>query len=284
MLVYLNGVDDIDTLGKIRLRIPTPPILKKIVDTTKKLVAPIVTKVITPISDAVKKAAQDIVEKAKEQAKKIGAGVQRLASIPQSFANKAFLRILETNFNGYATRTASTYKIDPSGLKAIASANKIPWSDIISAINKGLRGTATISGSQKPDYQGDCKCPGNTWGPECCKKYATRSQQTYSANTAMGADAPTAAQYEGWTKGAVGILKQIIAWFKKHGKHNQKDQEVIEQMGAEVDADPTIPKYDENGTLLPNADGSFPPKKEASIGPVIGIAAAGLAAKALLFS
>ena len=286
MLVYLNGVDDIDTLGRIKWRIPTPPVVKQIITTTKKLVPPVVTNVVTKIENSVKTAAQTIVDKAKEQARKIGAGVQRLASIPQSFVNKASLRLIERNFNSYATRIAEGYRVDPNGLKAIVAANKMNWNEFKAAVNKGTNRSA-IAADQIPDYQGDCRCPGNTWGKECCKKKGSTNRSTASRTSAAmyGDNQPTAEQYEGWTKAAIGFIKQLVEWFKKHGKKNQKDDQVIEQMSAEVDADPTIPKFDENGTLLPNADGSYPPEeKKSSIAPVLGLAAAGIAAKALLFS
>lgn len=264
MLVYLNGVHDVSTLGKFKISIPLPKAIKKIVDTGKKLVPPVIVKAIVKVEDKVKAEAQHLADQAKAQAKKIGAGIQRLASIPQSLAIKAFLHNVSQNKFTLATRIVETYKIDPNGLKAIASSNKIPWTDLRNAINKGAK--SSISGSRF----------GNI--PE----QTTGTQSADDAPSGGSSSGPSASQYESWTKSGVGIVKQIIAWFKKHGKHKHDDDVIVDQMAAQVDADPTIAKYDEHGNLLPNADGSYPPKKSSSGKVVLALGAAAIAAKLLL--
>lgn len=261
MLVYLNGCNNCNNDGQMNGWLQDA--FKNIQQTVKKLAPPKPSTVIKQIQKTittVKTKAQQLVDQAKAQARKLGYGVQRIAAIPQKLANKAALRLIETNFIGLATRIRDGYRVDPNGLKAIVNANKISWTDFKNAVNKGVKNVGAISGMG-----------------------AATGADTSGGDTG-GSTGPSAGQYEAWTKAGVGIIKQIIEWFKKLGKKKPEDDAVVAQMATEVDADPTIPKFDESGNLLPNADGSFPPEKETSIAPLIGLTAAGIAAKALLFS
>jgi hypothetical protein len=72
----------------------------------------------------------------------------------------------------------------------------------------------------------------------------------------------TAAQYEEYTKQSVGLIQQIIAWFKKRKADKAGDAAGVDAMTDAVDADSDIEKVDENGRPLPDSD-----EAEAGSGP-----------------
>ena len=160
-----------------------------------------------------------IIAKHKEMAKKIGAGVKRIAKIRKDVAVKSAIKALEKNLMGLATRLKKTYAKDPNAVKMLFKPLG-DWEKFKNAINKGDTQTpAILSG-----YMGEGEGGGDA------EKYAEATKQ------------------------GIGIIKQIIDFFKKRKESKAGDNETVEAMENSVDADPTIDKVDENGTKLPVSD------------------------------
>lgn len=151
----------------------------------------------------------------KKQGKKIETGVKkRFAHIKKDVAVKVFLNSVAKNYLNLATRIKAVYKTHPEDLKKFW-ANFGAWQDLTTAVNKGTKIGAYMSGEE--DGGGD-----------------------------------QAKQYEEGAKQSMGIIMQIIEFFKKrkaekNAKQDAEDSQAISNMEASVMADPTIPKVDENG-------------------------------------
>ena len=236
MMQYLSGLTEI---GKSKSKSSFSKPFKKFGKNVKKL-------------DAKAKALnKKINDDAKKLAKLTGKGLKRIAKIPKSFAFKKLIWALEHDFMNLSTRIKALYKQNPQEAKDVLS--KIgDYSKIISAVNKGAKGSA-ISGG----YNYGCKCGNqNVYAVECCKGKSAKSM--------IGEVTPEQAQqYAEYSKEAVGLIKQIIDWFKKRKADKQGDAETIGDMGESVDSDSDIPKEDENGNDLPVSP--LAPKKESSM-------------------
>jgi len=296
MIVYLNGCSDdsngqlgslksfLDKAKKTITKLVPPKLLPKVIlDKIATVLKKDATKAVNTIEkdaskfvDTVKLDTQKAIDASKAEAKKLKLGIQRLASIPQQIVNKTFLNAVEHNYAGIAPRLAQGYKIDPKGLKDIWAANKGNWNDLRDAINKGAK--TAISGTRIGDGSLDT---GTTY--DASDDSQLPPDDTGNSGDATGGDNTTPAKTNFWSK-AVGIFKQIFAWFKKLKKKKSTDDTIVNAMGQYVDANPTIPKFDENGNLLPNADGSFPPEQKSSTSTLLTLAAVGIGAKVLLFS
>lgn len=237
MMQYLNGLTEI---GKTKSKAKFSKPFKSFSKNIKKL-------------DAKAKALnKKINDDAKKLAKATGKGIKRIAKIPKSFAFKKLLWALEHDFMGLSTRIKALYKQNPQDAKNVLSSIG-NYSKIISAVNKGAKGNA-ISGG----YDYGCKCGNqNVYAVECCKG-------KHSAKSMVGEVSPEdVQQYAEYSKEAVGLIKQIIDWFKKRKANKQSDDETINDMGESVDADSNIPKEDETGDDLPISP--LAPKKESGM-------------------
>lgn len=167
------------------------------------------------LTTKVKEKNKQIIEKNKALAKKIGAGVKRYARINKSVQERMFLKALEKNLLGLAVRLKAEYKIHPDQTKVFLSKFS-SWDKIKNAINKGdIKNTM-----QRISGEGDAEGMSNE-------------------------------QYAEMTKQSVGIIQQIINWFKERKKSKEGDQAVVDAMANSVDADSSITKYDEKGNPLP---------------------------------
>lgn len=210
-IAYLNG------LGKTKKKFKP---FKKVVDAGKKL------------DKKARERNKKIVEKHKKLAKKIGAGVKRIARISKNVQFKAFIHALEKNFMGLSTRLKQQFKIDPSGTRSFLSKFG-DYEKIKNAINSGDKKTpVTLSGAIRRD---------------------SNTGASYWAHLGEegGEGGGKAGEYAEATKQGIGIIAQIIAWFKKRKAEKSGDKETVEAMTDSVDADPEIPKVDENGKPLP---------------------------------
>ena len=111
-------------------------------------------------------------------------------------------------------RIKAVYKTHPEDLKKFW-ANYGSWTDLTTAVNKGTKIGAKMSGDE-------------------------------------GGGGMDAQQYEEATKASVGIIQQIIEFFKKRKEKKNKEQEMqdkqaVDNMTASINNDVDIPKVDENG-------------------------------------
>lgn len=159
--------------------------------------------------------------KNKELAKKLGAGLKRFAKIGKNVEFKVFIKSLEKNVGGISVRLKLMYKLRPEETKKFLS-HFGDWNKIKEAINKGDKHhkLQNISG-------------------------------LVSGDEGTGGSGGQAEQYAEAAKQSVGIIKKIIAYFKKHKKAKKGDDALVNKMEASVDADSTIKKEDENGKELP---------------------------------
>ena len=86
-----------------------------------------------------------IIEKQKTLARKIGAGIKRIAKVPQSLAFKKFIFALEHNFMDLASRLKIEYTKSPAETKRFLSSLG-DWNKIQNAINKGDKKMPSILG------------------------------------------------------------------------------------------------------------------------------------------
>lgn len=169
------------------------------------------------IGEKANKLHKKIIAKNKALAKKLGKGFKRFAKIGKNVEFKVFLRSMEHNLGGIAVRLKQMYIEKPAETKQFLSKFG-DFEKIKNAINKG-------------DKHHKLK---NIAG--------------------LGVAVPSvenAGEYAEAGKQAVGIIKKIIAWFKKHKKHKPDDDKLVGNMENSVDADHSIPKVDENGKELP---------------------------------
>ena len=209
----------------------------------KKLIASKVGKkkhTLKGLSDKVKKLHKKIIAKNKDLAKKLGKGLKRFAKIGKNAEFKAFIFALKHNVGGMAVMLKKAYEKHPTDTKnmLVRLSKNGDWNKIKDALNKGDKHhkAKMISGLGEGEDSG-------------------------------GGDSQ-AKQYEEGAKASVGIIKQIIAWFKKRKADKQakgekddmadigadvlkKAEEVSVGMANSVDADSTIPKVDEKGDELP---------------------------------
>ena len=204
MIAYLNGLSEI---GRSKGKGKAKKALSKIKKTSKIL------------NEKRRALDKKIIAKHKELAKKVGAGVKRIAKIKKDVAVKAALLALEKNLLGLSTRLKVAYRVDPAAVKGLLSQFGT-WEKFSAAINKGASSSAAIS-----KYLGEDEAE------------AAGSDQT--------------AQYAEAAKASVGIIQKIVEFFKKRKESKKGDSETVEAMANSVDADTTIPKVDENGKDLP---------------------------------
>lgn len=203
MVAYLSGI------GKVKRRSTKGKFVEKF------------SKKVKALDSKRREDHKRIIEKQKILAKKIGAGIKRIAKVPQGLAFKKFLFALEHNFMDLASRLKIEYKKNPAETKKFLSTIG-DWSKIANAINKGDKKMASIMGEgEDSSGSGD-----------------------------------QSKQYAEYTKESVGIIKQIIEWFKKRKADKKGDQATVDAMADSVDADANIPKTDENGNPLPNDETS----------------------------
>jgi len=153
----------------------------------------------------------------KKTGQQIKTTVKKYAHIRKDVAVKAFLKSVAVNYLNLADRIKEVYKTHPEDLKKFWG-NYGSWQDLTNAVNKGTKRGSTMSG--------------------------------------MGEDAgggnDQAKQYEEGAKQSMGIIMQIIEFFKKRkAKKNEeqdaKDAEALKGMEESVMNDPTIPKVDAQG-------------------------------------
>jgi len=179
------------------------------------------------IGEKAEKLHKKIIAQNKALAKKIGAGVKRFAKIKKNVEFKVFLRSMEHNLGGIAVRLKQMYQEKPAETKQFLSTFG-DWDKIKAAINKGDKHHKLQNIAGLGEGEGE---------------------------EGAGADAASqAGQYAEAGKQSVGIIKKIIAWFKKHKKNKAGDDALTDKMENSVGADSTIPKVDENGKELPSVE------------------------------
>lgn len=204
------------------------------------------SKKIKALDEKRKQQHRKIVAQQKALAKRAGLGVKRIAKIPKGLAFKKLLFALEKDVFGISTRLVAEFTKSPFDTKAFLSTLG-NYEKLKAAINKGSKKGSLGYKTTNPDYQGQCKCGNqNVWATECCQKSVHGGE--------LGEGQPTAAQYEEYAKQSVGLIQQIIAWFKKRKADKAGDKEAVDTLTDAVDADSDIEKVDENGNPLPDSD------------------------------
>ena len=199
MMTYLNGLEESQLSGKRKRKHKLKNLAQHLTNRATQL-------------------HKKIIEKNKALAKKIGAGIKRIANIKKNVQFKVFIKAVEKNVGGLAVRLKEMYKIKPTDTKKFLSTIG-DWNKIKDAINKGDR-------------------------HHKLQNIAGLGEGEDSAGGQAGNYAEAAKQ-------SVGIIAKIMEWFKKHKKNKGGDEKLVSDMQNSVDADSTIPKVDENGKELP---------------------------------
>jgi len=182
-----------------------------------------------------------IIAEQKALAKRAGLGLKRIAKIPKGLAFKKLLFALEKDVFGMATRLTAEFRKSP-----VETANFIKtlgdYNQLKNAINKGSKSGSL--GAKPANYR--CHdSQGHTYYSQ------TPCAEVHGDEESGGT---TAAQYEEYTKQSVGLIQQIIAWFKKRKADKAADKAGVDAMADAVDADSDIEKVDENGRPLPDSE------------------------------
>lgn len=172
--------------------------------------------------NAAKKKQDDLLKKAGKEIKNFP---KKFAVINNARAKKAFLKYISINGGGFATRIKQEYNKDPNAVKLFWSKFGT-WDEFKNAVNAGSKQGAKISGDDGTDT-GD------------------------SSGGSSGGSSGQAATYEAGAKESVGIIKQLIAWFKARKAKKNGDDQIVEKMETAIDQDPNIPKIDDTGTTIP---------------------------------
>jgi hypothetical protein len=156
----------------------------------------------------------------KKTGQKLKSNIKQFAHIRKDVAKKAFLKSIAVNYLNLADRIKEVYKTHPEDLKKFWG-NYGTWQELTTAVNKGTKRGAILSGMGQDE----------------------------------GGGSDQAKQYEEGAKQSMGIIKQIIEFFKqrkakKNEKQEQEDAEALKNMEASVMADPTIDKVDSQGNPI----------------------------------
>jgi hypothetical protein len=240
MIHYLNGVSEIGrTKGKAKAK------FKK---TFKKF-----TKTVKALDEKKKALNRKIVADAKKRAIALGKNIKRIALIPRAFAFKKLLFALEKDLFQMSTRIKILFKQDAADTKNFLSTIG-DYSKIVAAVNKGAKTGANI-GAIKNTRQRIKDCYGANGSPIFTSGGVY--QGCGGCQGCVGEDAGdgkmTAAQYEEYSKEAVGLIQKIIAWFKKRKADKAGDQESIDDMNNAVETDGDIPVADGDGNPVTDA-------------------------------
>jgi hypothetical protein len=240
MIAYLNGVNVLN--GKKKRG-------KKILEKAKSRGKKDLSKLKATgkkLNDKRKELDKKIIAKHKQLAKKIGAGVKRFAKINKTIAEKSLIKALEKNLMGLATRLKASYKVSPDAVKGLFKTMQIDFNKIKTAINKGDKSQPAILGAYRVMDRKKIRKNYTGQNPELYKKY--KSFLGEDEAPAGGVDAEQTAET---VKQGVSLISKIVEFFKKRKESKKGDAETVEAMANSVDADPNIPKEDENGKALP---------------------------------
>lgn len=139
-LQYLNGADDLSTVGARKKNNVFQKAKQKLQAPTKKPAAQIKKNF-----NAAKQKHDDALRRAGKQ---IQTTAKKFAVINKNVAKRSFLNYISVNGNGFATRLKEEYKKDPAAVKKFW-ARFGNWEELRDAINKGARTGAKISGDEE---------------------------------------------------------------------------------------------------------------------------------------
>lgn len=241
MIQYLNGVSE---MGKLKIK---PKFTKPFKNFGKGVKA---------LDEKRKALNRKIVDDAKKLAKNAGKGLLRIALIPKNFAFKKLLFALEHDLYQMSTRIKILYKRDAADTKNFLSTLG-DYAKIVEAVNKGVKAGGNI-GAVKNTRQEIKDCYDAKGSPI----FTSGGVYTGCGGCKGCVGAPeggsgdgqmTAAQYEEYSKEAVGLIAKIIAWFRKRKADKAGDAAIEPDLTGAVDTDPHIPVVDENGDILPTS-------------------------------